>query len=530
TSEVRDDLQRAKTFVKGDIGDVRYRKIKTSYELLDALEEVKLIREGDVEYLRVLMDAIERNDLELEVKRYMETSDVMRKKSAWPSLREGLFIGREVTINKIIHSINSGPHIKMVCVSGFPGMGKTRLSREVCLRIGLQRPNPFNTYFVELRGLMHIESIFFAIASKLGLNTKDYDPHVLYNYIREYEQGKKGHSNMTKYLRSNLHLLLRTFIHEIKAEQQKEVRDWCEQAKKRFVRYYMDEMGDISKRFDEDHTDAMRQKEDDRVNFLYLIELLKQRSGVEEDVQDVRGMERVLRLLVSAKERRSYYRKRADASKQEGNTRMYAEMRCREVVQLVQMGHKVTTLMPALNEVRYMLEHLPDIESSNVQISLATCYQCKGDVYYERMHYAKAEKWMLKALKLRQTYLGNHYSTINSLASLAATNLGLAFKDIEEVLPTGEVTQSCEFLPSKVYRALGFAEQALSIAGTKKHLDVPDIILNMASGWLYLQKHNKAIKLYEEALKLERDLQTGGFEATQVLLKNIAMCHFEMLR
>ena len=44
-------LDKAKCFVKGRIGDVRHDKITKTLELLNTLDDMKLIQEDKVEYL-----------------------------------------------------------------------------------------------------------------------------------------------------------------------------------------------------------------------------------------------------------------------------------------------------------------------------------------------------------------------------------------------------------------------------------------------------------------------------------------------
>ncbi|XP_070538232.1 nephrocystin-3-like [Ptychodera flava] len=760
TSDAVDDLQRAKTIAKSRIGEREYDMIESAYELFDALEKFGVIRDDSVEYLRLLMKEIGREDLSDYVEEYMKTADVARKQSARPALRDRLFVGREKEKDQILKSLNNETTgAKIVCISGFPGMGKTRLAKEICLMVEQQAHKPIKPYFVELRSLTSIESIFFAIVNKLdGLSAKDYEPNILYDYLQQYDKGyativldsvdkplepgsqdapnvflapflemldgfikinnplikfmittrsglkhqkfdshtlvetinleendlkvdeavqilryhagrvelsdeearqlalscgkcplalkvvarrledpnlgmsvgdmikslqeksktSRGrtmktlcHFGLTRDeridliledtfdrlprdekrnismlsvipgtftvraanhilgykckelldvkfdlanlksrnliesddecqgmdsqdLRSNLHLLLRTFIHEIKAEKDDSVRAWCQKGKKKYIRYYLSELREISKQFDKDHSDAMRRKEDDSANFQYLIEMLKDLDGIEEEVEDIRDSELIISLLFSSKERYSYYRKRGEVAKKEGNKRMYAEMRSREVIQLLDMGHRVQTLMPVLNEARFILERLPDFDSREVQLSLATCYQSKGEVYYVRGSYKKAERYLMKSLKIRQIHLGIHRETSRNYGLLAAANLGLAFEDTEHTLPDGSITQSCVFQESKVYIALGYAEQALEmrryITGSEKQLEVPDIILNIAACYQHLQENDKAIELYKKALDLEKELQISGFEGTQVILKNISMCYFEQRR
>ncbi|XP_033124615.1 uncharacterized protein LOC117122941 [Anneissia japonica] len=161
------ELKKAKSLVRDRLGAKNYEDVKDTFDFFDKLQEGNHVHEGDTLLLRHILSEIGRIDLIEELNKYdSEYAVVARHYRLHPAASEGPFIGRKKRLDELFNLLQKKHEdgVATICISGLPGMGKTRLATEACYR----QKEYQKLLFVDLRELSTTESIFFAVMRALG--------------------------------------------------------------------------------------------------------------------------------------------------------------------------------------------------------------------------------------------------------------------------------------------------------------------------------------------------------------------------
>ncbi|XP_038051144.1 uncharacterized protein LOC119724253 [Patiria miniata] len=324
--------------------------------------------------------------------------------------------------------------------------------------------------------------------------------------------------------RYSLHLLLRSFVEQMARESEDEMQGIFKEAEAKFVDYFSKRMKKIAKMLQVKAMVAMARLQDDAANYLKALHIIKS-SKEYHNPDTIFWMYIVVEMLLFTNERLKFYRERAESAKECGQMQVYAESRCYEVYQLSEIGHKSDTLLPMLQEAEDELEKLDkEIQPISIQLSLATCYHFRGDVYLNDRDWKQAIPQIQKALDIRKHYLGEHLLTARTYNSL-----GAALQDKALIDPG----LSPAFIKSEKEKAMECYRKALDIckktAGPDRlHIEGPTFLMNLGTCLHDMEQYEKAVEIYQQALKEERMLGMDGTDKTCTSLKNIAMSYYEM--
>ncbi|PIK34395.1 hypothetical protein BSL78_28782 [Apostichopus japonicus] len=182
------DTAALKFALKEKLGKEYTMSFKNPMELFDILEEKRLMHETDLEILKIGLDQIGRTDLVEAIDEYeREREVVVQKENSKSSALEGPFFGREDLLQSVIGVLDEEQsYIHVICISGMPGAGKTRLAYEACHR--LLRLHQLIS--VNLREITTVEAAFFAILHRLNVECKTYEPEVLFSLVKNFRPSK----------------------------------------------------------------------------------------------------------------------------------------------------------------------------------------------------------------------------------------------------------------------------------------------------------------------------------------------------
>ena len=97
----------------------------------------------------------------------------------------GPFFGSKDILSNITTTLATDyDHIHALCISGEPGIGKTRMAQEACSRMSTSHKQ----VSVDLRGLPSMQSVYFAIMHAFGVETVAYDLEQLYKLLQDHEK------------------------------------------------------------------------------------------------------------------------------------------------------------------------------------------------------------------------------------------------------------------------------------------------------------------------------------------------------
>ncbi|KAJ8030287.1 hypothetical protein HOLleu_26651 [Holothuria leucospilota] len=186
-----ENVQNLKHILKDHLGPDFDRKLEDPLHLFDILEKRRLLNETNVGILKDALDKVGRKDLVEDVlgKYEQEEDFVTQKMNSKSSGLEGPYFGRESLLNSVIGVLNEKQsYIHVVCISGMPGAGKTRLAYEACYRL-MQFHQLIS---VNLREITTIEAAFFAILHRLNVESKTFEPEILLGLVKSFRPSKAG--------------------------------------------------------------------------------------------------------------------------------------------------------------------------------------------------------------------------------------------------------------------------------------------------------------------------------------------------
>ena len=130
-----------------------------------------------------------------------------------------------------------------------------------------------------------------------------------------------------------------------------------------------------------------------------------------------------------------------------------------------------------LQEAEDELEKL-DKDKVGVQLSLATCYQFRGDIYLHDKNCKKAIPQLEKCLAIRKKHLGDHY-----LTGRAYNSLGGAYQDKTVISPKRAYIMHEREKGIDCYKkALEICRKTTKLDG--QHLEAPMFLMNLGKGSL----------------------------------------------
>ncbi|PIK40618.1 hypothetical protein BSL78_22525 [Apostichopus japonicus] len=176
-------LQKGKHFIMATTGINTYRRLWHFY-----LKSVRKRHCALKFALKEKLDQIGRTDLVEAIDEYeREREVVVQKENSKSSALEGPFFGREDLLQSVIGVLDEEQsYIHVICISGMPGAGKTRLAYEACHR--LLRLHQLIS--VNLREITTVEAAFFAILHRLNVECKTYEPEVLFSLVKNFRPSK----------------------------------------------------------------------------------------------------------------------------------------------------------------------------------------------------------------------------------------------------------------------------------------------------------------------------------------------------
>ncbi|XP_033124596.1 uncharacterized protein LOC117122918 isoform X2 [Anneissia japonica] len=184
------ELKKAKSLVKDRLGGRDYDAVKDTFDFFDKLQKRNYIHEGDTQLLRHILSKIRREDLIEELDKYdSQYAVIARHYRMHPAASEGPFIGREGQLNEIFSRLKEKNEygVATICISGLPGMGKTRLAKEACYR----QIEYHELLVVDLRELSTTESICYAVMHTLGEDASlNVDIDVVTLKLKKYRPNK----------------------------------------------------------------------------------------------------------------------------------------------------------------------------------------------------------------------------------------------------------------------------------------------------------------------------------------------------
>ncbi|XP_070563552.1 uncharacterized protein [Ptychodera flava] len=196
--DVRNIKQLLYTLYKTDVPDLAEKldNIESHDRLFLILSREKLISMDDTELLHYLLKEIHPRLLEdlaeFEKFRAAEIERLGEARTTCSSKYEP-FVGRDRAMEDIEEWLHRRT-VRMggVCISGLPGMGKTRLAREACVKA---MGDAWKVCPVDLKGKDTIDSIVPAIMISMGIETDRYNPEEntdkLIRHIKSHKKGSR---------------------------------------------------------------------------------------------------------------------------------------------------------------------------------------------------------------------------------------------------------------------------------------------------------------------------------------------------
>ncbi|XP_033124570.1 uncharacterized protein LOC117122897 isoform X2 [Anneissia japonica] len=186
------ELKKAKSLMRDKLGDSKYENIKDTFAFFDELLERKRIHEGDTQLLRHILQKIGRQDLIDELNNYhSEYAIIAKHYNKHLPAYEGPFFGRKDRLEELVRLLQGKRKnaVDIICISGLPGMGKTRLAKEACFN----QIEYHELLFINLRELTTTESIFREVMHRLGEDTYlDIGIDILTLELKKYKPKNAG--------------------------------------------------------------------------------------------------------------------------------------------------------------------------------------------------------------------------------------------------------------------------------------------------------------------------------------------------
>ena len=235
------------------------------------------------------------------------------------------------------------------------------------------------------------------------------------------------HQPSTKDLRYKMHLLLRSFIVHLAKASDGELATVYKDAERRYVTYYGKRLRRLTRRLQEDFSDAFVKLQDDQANYMQFLEMLK-----SSDLEEYQSPEitwwvfLAVELLYFPKDRLKFYHILAEEAKNRGDMIGFANNTSQEVIQFLELGYDPEILLGKLQEVEDTLSQLRGKnEERKRRMCLATCYCVRGDVLTRYQRATEAIPWLEQAVEMRRDILGpNHLligRALNSLGTAVQT-------------------------------------------------------------------------------------------------------------
>ncbi|XP_071487617.1 uncharacterized protein [Diadema antillarum] len=316
--------------------------------------------------------------------------------------------------------------------------------------------------------------------------------------------------------RYSIHLLLRSFLQQMCADDTQDLAKEYAKGEQGFIQHFGKKMRRTTKTFQKDFRKALASKQNEKANFMYLLNCIKTKHLPTEKESD--WLHTAVELMMVPKERLSFYRTCKQRAKAEGQLAIYAEFCCFESQQLLDLGFDVQVILPLFDEAEEILAELPNQDSDSVQLSYATLYHFRGNLFARRLKATDALKPLEKALKIRKKVLGDNFLTARTL-----NVLGQAMHSAAHVENMGYIHQD-------MLRAIDYYRRAVDmctrITGSEKHVDIPTFLLNIGACLHEMSRYKQAIEYFKKSLDLETQLGMDGTTETCVTLKNMAMSYF----
>ncbi|XP_077865106.1 uncharacterized protein LOC144351244 [Saccoglossus kowalevskii] len=377
----------------------------------------------------------------------------------------------EAGFRSVVEFLNEGEKMDLIMLAVFPGSFTAKAAATI-----------LDTYYKSTFGGKTIDKDVgkFKANNKIEMLQKK-------NLIETSETTKYS-NRKPRYV---IHFLIRTYIRDIKMQEDSKVKEWYEIAEKRYVQYYMTRLKKMNELVSSNFQDAMKLQAEDSGNFRNVLKLICDKAGFYGDIQEVASIEEILNILLNANERYHYYKDRAQAEKAAGNEAQFAELRCLEVMQLLEKGYSECHLCAMVNDALHVLSKLPDQTARNVQLAEARCYHCIGDIFFERNFPKESNRYLQRALRIYEKYDDDiEDRMVNLYSSISVTTHKLAIDDSQHTI-----------LPSIVKQALTYAKKAYDLrcelnGGSEVHFNTPALIQNMAAFHHDLKNYDKAVSLY----------------------------------
>ena len=324
---------------------------------------------------------------------------------------------------------------------------------------------------------------------------------------------KKKSSEASRY---SMHLLLRSFLQHLCADKSYPMAEEYKKGEKGFMKHFGKKMQRTAKIFQKDFVKALASKQDEKANFMYLLDCFKEKHFPSDEENEWLNL--AVELMMVPKERVAFYRTCKNRAKREGRMQMYAEFCCHETQQLVDLGFDVETIMPLFEEAENILKGLPDKNTHSAQLSLATLYHFRGNVIARRLKGEDALQQLKDALDIRKKILGDHFLTARTINVLG------------QAMQSAAKLENMGYIHEDMLRAIDYYRRAIDmctrITGSDKHVDAPTIYLNIGACLHEMSRFGQAVEYFKKSLDLERQLGMEGTPGTCITLKNIAMSYY----
>ncbi|XP_041482511.1 uncharacterized protein LOC121429514 [Lytechinus variegatus] len=325
----------------------------------------------------------------------------------------------------------------------------------------------------------------------------------------------EGKSN-TGSARYSIHLLLRSFLQQLCTKTDNPLAVEYEKGEDRFMSHFGKKIKRTATIFQKDFVKALSAKQDEKANFMHVLECFKLKKFPSDEENDWLHM--AVELMMVPKERLSFYRSCKDRAEREGKKQMCAEFCCHESQHLVDLGFDVEAIMPLFDKAESILKELPDQKSYSVQLSYATLYHFRGNVITRRLNGKDALEQLKKCLQIRKEILGDHFLTTRTLNLLG------------QAMQSAAKTERFGYIHEDMLKAIDYFRRALDmctrITGSDRHVDTPTIQLNIGACLHELSRYGQALEFFKKSLELERLLGMDGTPGTCITLKNMAMSYF----
>eukprot|EP00057_Strongylocentrotus_purpuratus_P029101 XP_011683575.1 PREDICTED: uncharacterized protein LOC100890186 [Strongylocentrotus purpuratus] len=337
-----------------------------------------------------------------------------------------------------------------------------------------------------------------------------------YRSLLESDVGEVEGKSKTGSARYSIHLLLRSFLQQLCTKTDNPLVAEYEKGEERFMKHFGKKIQRTAAVFQKDFVKALSAKQDEKANFMHVLEYFKFKKFPSDKENDWLHM--AVELMMVPKERRSFYSICKGRAEKEGKKQLYAEFCCHESQHLVDLGFDVEAIMPLFDQAESILKELPDQTSNSVQLSYATLYHFRGNVMTRRLKGIDALKQLKDCLRIRKEIHGDHFLTVRTL-----NLLGQAMQSAAKVEGMG-------YIHEDMVKAIDYYRRALDmctrITGSERHVDIPTIQLNIGSCLHELSRYGQALEFFKKSLELERLLGMDGTPGTCITLKNMAMSYF----